>query len=476
MNWSFHLLPVVLLSSCASLSRDPLNSVRSQSRERLGYDVAVPTSDQESAEVTALVNSLLRRPLTANSAAQIALLNNRRLRATLGDVGISQAELVEASTPRNPVLHGRPRWSNPGGLPNTELGLEGELISLLMLPLQKRIAAHKLVQTERRVAHDIMQLAAEAKTAWFQVVAGEQHLRKLRDISLVNNSVADFGRRVHEAGNLNNLELMELQVSGQQVQADILRERTELAAQRAKLNRVMGLGGAQTQWQLATSELPGLPASDPSLARAEALALLQRQDLAAANAHVAAVKGALAIKRKTRFIPGLELGLDTERDTNGTQLTGPELRIDLPIFNWGRAAMRKLEGELRKAQAEAEAVEAELRNDVAASHSTLRLAREAAAYHQQTLLPQRRSIVKETLLQYNAMQKSNVALLRAKEEELRAEKEALTSLRDYWIARVELEKAAGGSLESKAGGSPALAIPAAPVKTTPASSSAHHQH
>jgi cobalt-zinc-cadmium efflux system outer membrane protein len=472
----FHhsLLPIVLLSSCASLSRDPLQSVRSEARERLGFDVTVPETAQDAAEITSRVNALLRRPLTAPNAVQIALLNNRRLRATLEDVGISQAEFVEASTPANPVLHGRPRWTSPGGLPNTELGLESELIALLMLPLQKRIASHKLVQTERRVSQEILQLAAETKSAWFTLLASEQQVRKLQDIAGVNESIADFGKRVHDAGNINNLELMELQVSHQQVQADIRRARIEVAANRAKLSRLMGLSGAGTQWRLASNELPALPSSDPSMTRAEVAALARRQDIAAAKANVDAIAGALSMKRKTRFIPGVEFGVDTERDVDGTQQTGPEFRIALPLFNWGRASVRKLEGELRQAQAQVEAVEAEVRNDVAASHAALRLAREAVSYQTSVLVPQRQNILKETLLQYNAMQKSNIMLLRAKEEEQRAQKDAIETLRDYWLARVELEKAVGGSLNLKGDSSPASSSETTKPAATGAASHQHH--
>ena len=460
MNQLNCLLALMLLSSCASLSRDPLNSVRSQTRERLGYDVASTATAQDSADVAARVTALLKRPLSADSAVQIALLNNRRLRATLEDVGISQAELVEASTPRNPVLHGRPRWSSPGGLSNAEFGLESEVLDFLLLPLQKRMAAQALVQTERRVSHEILQLSAETKAAWFMLLASEQQLRKLRDIAGVNESVSDFAKRVHDAGNINDLELMELQVGYQQAQADIKRARSEVEMHHAKLNRLLGLSGAQAKWTLSLNELPALPSSDPSLARAEAAALSQRQDLAAAKAHVSAMEGALALKRKTRLIPGVNLGVDTERETDGTRLTGPEVRLEVPLFNWGKASIRKLEGELRQAHAEAEAIEAEVRNDVAASHAALRLAREAAEYQKTTLLPQRQSILKETLLHYNAMQKSNIALLRAKDEEQRAEKDAIESLRDYWLARGELEKAAGGSLSIKAGSKPSSAKPA----------------
>jgi cobalt-zinc-cadmium efflux system outer membrane protein len=435
-----------------------LRLVRSQTRERLGYDISATTTAQDSAAVAARVTALMKRPLSADSAAQIALLNNRRLRSTLEDVGISQAELVEASTPRNPVLHGRPRWTSPGGLPNPEFGLEAEVLDFLLIPLQKRIAAQSLVQTERRVSHDILQLAAETKAAWFMLLASEQQLSKLHDIAGVNESISDFANRVHDAGNINDLELMELQVGYQQVQADMKRGRADVETHRAKLNRLLGLNGTL---RLALEELPALPSGDPSLATAEAVALAQRQDLAAAKSHVAAMQSALALKRKTRLIPGLNLGVDTEREPDGTRLTGPELRLDLPIFNWGKASIRKLEGQLRQTQAEAEALESEVRNDVAASYAAMRLAREASEYQTTTLLPQRQSILKETLLHYNAMQKSNIALLRVKDEQQRAEKEAIESLRDYWLARGELEKAAGGRLSGKASGKPTASKPAA---------------
>ena len=468
------LLPLLLLSSCASLSRDPLKSVRAQTRDHLGYDVIAPAAAQDSAEVTARVSGLLRRPLTANSAAQIALLNNRRLRATLEDVGISQAEFLEASTLRNPTLASSVRFPSGGGGPNWEFNLAGDVLDALLLPMKRRIAGYNLVQTERRVSHEILQLAAETKGAWFMLLASEQHLRKLGDIAGVNESVSDFAKRMHDAGNINDLELMELQVGYQQAQADMKRARSEVETHRAKLNRLLGLNGAQAHWTLALNELPSLPSSDPSLSKAEATALAQRQDLAAARANIQGLEVALALKRKTRLIPGLNLGVDTERDPSGSTVTGPTLDVELPIFNRGRASVAKLEAELRQSRALAEAIEAEVRNDVAASHGALRLAREAAEYQKTTLLPQRQSILKETLLHYTAMQKSNIALLRVKDEEQRAEKDAIESLRDYWVARGDLEKAAGGSLSIKSGSKPSSSKPMSAAKSDAAPSHAQH--
>jgi cobalt-zinc-cadmium efflux system outer membrane protein len=111
--------------------------------------------------------------------------------------------------------------------------------------------------------------------------------------------------------------------------------------------------------------------------------------------------------------------------------------------------VKKLEAELRQAQANAEALEAEVRNDVEAAHAALVNARDSASHLSEVLLPQRQRILKETLLHYNAMQKSNFELLSAKQEEQRAAQEQIEALRDYWLARADLEKAAGGSLAPK---------------------------
>jgi len=451
-----HFLPLLLLSSCADVPRDPLRPVRSHSRERLGLEVAAPASAEERARIGARVDALLARPLTASSAAQIALLNNRRVRAALEEVNISAADLLQAGLPSNPVFHARPRWSTTG-LSNTEFGLESEILELVFLRARKAIASRNLAQTQRSVSHEVLNLGAEAKMAYYRVVAGEQQLERLRSIAEINDAVSDIARRVFEAGNISDLDRMELETGRQQVQADMKRARAELESHRAKLNRVLGLSGARARWKLSASKLPAMPPADPTAAGAEAAALSQRQDLVAAREHVATLEDALALKRKTRFIPGLELGVDTERD-QGEQLTGPEARIRLPLFDWGQASVRRLESEVRQARAEAEAVEEEVRNDVAASHAALRMAREASEFQQSSLLPQRRNILTQTLLHYNAMQVSNFALLRAKDEEQRAEKDAIENLRDYWLARVELEKAVGGGLRGRPGGKPTSVV------------------
>src|SRR5713101_4311977 len=57
--------------------------------------------DQEAAEK---LRALLQRKLTADDAVQIAMLNNRDLQAIYTDLGVAQADLVQAGRFRNPIL------------------------------------------------------------------------------------------------------------------------------------------------------------------------------------------------------------------------------------------------------------------------------------------------------------------------------------------------------------------------------------
>ena len=95
------------------------------------------------------------------------------------------------------------------------------------------------------------------------------------------------------------------------------------------------------------------------------------------------------------------------------------------------------------------------------NRDALLAAREVAEFFAKVLLPQRQRALHETLLHYNAMQKSNFELLAAKEREQVTEREAIEALRDYWIARAELEQAVGGSLTREV---PPRTPPAPPAK------------
>ncbi len=409
---------------------------------------------------TARAEKLLHRPLTPESAVEIALLQNQGLRATIEEVAIAEAERREASTPRNPTLSSSVRWPHSGGGSNPEFGIAGDVLSWILLPLSRKLAAREYEITSRRITNEVLTTALEAKAAFYEAQGARQLAGKTRDIAAVMEASADIARRLHEAGNINDLELTQQQALAQQTQLDVKQAEAEAESARIKLARKLGV--ARPERIQISGDLPAIPSSFTSLAAVEALASDQREDLAAARLRTSSINQALRLKQKSRWLPGLELGVNTEREVDGEQLTGPTLDIELPLFDRGQNSIRKLEAELRQSDALALALELSIRNDVQSAYHALKSARATYQHLASTLLPARQKILKETLLQYNAMHKSNFELLLAKEEDERAEESLINAARDYWVAYAELEKSAGGTLKKKPSSAKADAGKASP--------------
>src|SRR5574343_1301951 len=91
------------LAGCATFSDDGgFGRVEQTTRERLDKDVKWARSDADRSALQARVAELLANPLTADDAIQLALYNNRGLQAAFFDLGIGEAELVQAGRLPNP--------------------------------------------------------------------------------------------------------------------------------------------------------------------------------------------------------------------------------------------------------------------------------------------------------------------------------------------------------------------------------------
>ena len=92
-------------------------------------------------EAAEAVRSLLARELTADSAVQVALLNNRDLQATYEDLSVAQSDLVAAGLLRNPVFDAEVRFGEAGGGTGVALGVAQDFLDVLFIPLCTRCVA-----------------------------------------------------------------------------------------------------------------------------------------------------------------------------------------------------------------------------------------------------------------------------------------------------------------------------------------------
>jgi cobalt-zinc-cadmium efflux system outer membrane protein len=469
-------LPLAFAGCTSTNPQGAFDDVAKHVASRTGQEVRWMREDAERGEIEKAVESLLQSNLTARSAVAVALLNNRTLQADFESIGVSQAELAQASRLRNPQFSGFWRLPTQGPtVVNAAYSLAQDFLDLLTLPARKKIAARNLEGTKLRVAHAVLRQANETEVALYTVQARQQLTNRLNIVVEVNEAAADIARRQHDAGNITELEFYNQQTAYAQSRLDLARVQAQVRADRERLNRLLGLWGKQTAWQIA-DELPPIPDKELPLENLEALAASRRFDLGAAREGVQNVLAALKLKKRVRWIPAANLGVSAERELDQPWVIGPTLDLEVPLFDQGQAELARLNSEYRRAQRNFEALAVNIRSEVRETRDTLIAARDAAEYFNKVLLPQRQRILRETLLQYNAMQKSNFELLAAKEREQLAEREAIEALRDYWIARAELERVVGGSLTREVSSLTSLRPAASPDSTRPEKHHDEHKH
>jgi cobalt-zinc-cadmium efflux system outer membrane protein len=433
------------VAGCAHVDPNPaFRELANTVHLRTGKRVQWNRGSAEDAQAQAAVASLLSHPLTADSAVQVALLNNHNLQAKYEELGIAQADLVEAGLLRNPIFTFERRF--PGQA--MEMDLLKEFIDILLLPLRKRIAAAQFEAAKLRVGHEILSVAAEVRAAFYEHQGDEQLVDLRKTVAEATERSAETALRMQQAGNLKNLDLATEQASHAQAKIELAKAQSEAVQTREKLNKLMGAFGAQTNWTVA-SRLPEPSGGEVSTSQLESRAIQQRLDLAAARQEFIAQARSLGIARADAILQQAEVGAHYEREISGEYAVGPSVNVPIPIFNQGQAAVARSSAKLRQSEQRYLALAADIRSDVRAARDKMLLSRRQIEYFKSTALPTRTRVTEESQLEYNAMQIGPFQLLQAKQEEVKTGAESVEALRDYWVARAELEKAVGGSLTGK---------------------------
>jgi cobalt-zinc-cadmium efflux system outer membrane protein len=374
------------------------------------------------------------------------LLNNPNLQALYEDLGVSQADVVEAGLLENPVIFGQARFpSKSEESTNYEFGITQNFLNILMQPSRKRLSAIRFEQVKLHVADEVIRMVAEVRKSYFSAL-GARQIRDMRnEISLAAASSFELAQRLHSAGNISDLQLATENAHFEQSRLELARSETALFDAREQLTRLMGLWGSQTHWRLP-AQLPDMPSDEIPLEDLEATAIENRLDLAAERKAVEALAQALGITIDWRWVGHVEVGISTERETDRTWVTGPSLAIELPIFNQRQADIARLEAQLRRSQKRLTAQAIDIRSEVRSLRNRLMMQRNVIDHYRRAVLPLREQIVDLTLKNYNYMLTGAFDLLMAKKQEFEAYQTYLEAIRDYWIIRADMQRSLGGRL------------------------------
>jgi outer membrane protein TolC len=439
------LAGAALLAGCASLSPDGgVGDVARMTQER----IAQPAPLARRADNHADVKALLSAPLGAESAVRIALLNNAALQASLEELGMAEADFVQAGRLRNPGLgFGRLRG---GGETEIDRSIGFDIAGLLTLPARTKIERQRFEQAKLQAASQAVQLANDARKAFYSAVAAAQAARFADQVRQSAEAAAELAARMRAAGNWSKLDVAREQAFYQDALTLQARAHLRATTTREELVRALGLWGDQLSFSLP-ERLPDLPGAPRTVDNAEAQALSQRLDVLIARHDAEATANAFGLTSATSFVNVFDAGYANKSTTGMPRQNGYEIALELPLFDWGGARVARAEAAYMQAVHRTAETAVRARSEVREAYASYRTAWDIARHYRDEVVPLRKQISDEVLLRYNGMLASTFELLANARDQQGSVNASIEAQRDFWIADTNLQLAMtnGGNTEPR---------------------------
>ncbi|MCF1479686.1 TolC family protein [Agrobacterium vitis] len=467
-------LPLVLggcVSSAEySAATAGFSNVANKTAEATGKDTVWVQNRQDAQVVSGRVKTLLaKKTVDVETAVQVALLNNKGLQAAYADLGDSSADAWQSTMLVNPTVGiGLTGIGTPGL--EAYKAIEGVIATnILALATQKRnveIADGGFRKAQLNAALRTLQLAAETRRAWITAVASWETVAQLNQAQAAADAASELAQKIGEAGSLTKGGQAREHVFYAELTGQTAKARLEARLAKEELTRLMGLWGSDIDYQIA-NRLPQLPKGLVKRDLIEAEALERRVDLQIAKLDLATTAKSYKLTEATRYVTDLEIlsGFETERELEDgekhKQTTGNvELEFVIPIFDSGKARMRKSElAYMRAANVLAEKA-VNVRSEARSAYQAYRANYDIARHYRNSVVPLRTKIEEESLLTYNGMITNTFELLADSREKVNSILLAVNAKRDFWLAEANLAPAIYGGGAGSAGGETEVAAAA----------------
>lgn len=436
---------VIIASGCTRVPTVNDGYVTSMIANRIGAKVEWRQGSNQDQQVQDFIKGTVENELTADSAIQIALLNNPKIQAVFEELGMARADLVEAGLLSNPSFEVEIRYPHVRNLhTNIEYLITSSLLDIFLIPLRIKLAAAEFEQTKLKVSNEILNLAFSVRETYYELGAEKQkisYIQSVVDLTSINNEIVS---RQINIGNVNTFEFQLSQSRLLEVKLELAKSKAEIIRLTEKLNRLLGFS-SDVCLIFPDNLLDDIDYYGFDLCSLESIALEHRLDLQIARFEIRRLGRMLGLKEWWTYT-NLKGGLAGERDPDGINLMGPGFSGELPIFNYGQAARMRLFAQLRWAKDHLAELEIEVRSEVRAAHKLLISYLKIINDYQYNLLPMQSKIASSSEELYNVMGLGIDKLLENKRQEVVAAQNYTESIRQYLIARVQLDRALGGYL------------------------------
>jgi outer membrane protein TolC len=455
LRWGLLAGTAALLGGCAGFSPDGgMAPIQAAAYAEIGKDVVKIGDEQIALTAKSRVDQLLRKPLTADSAVQVALLNNRGLQAAFNELGIAEAQMVAASLPPNP----RFGISKLSGRFEVEIERQvvGSLLALITLPARAEIAGDRFKTAQLRAVEAVLRLAADARRQYYRAVAANAQVGFYQEAKASADAASELFKRLGESGGVNKIDQAREFAFEAELTVQLAQARQQQSQERERLVRQLGLWGNDLKFRLGS--LPPLPRLQ-SVKAIEAEALRKRVDIQIARAELDTLAKSLGLANATRFVNDIDLlgrrtydrgrsvGADGHVERESSRSRTLELEIDIPIYDFGQSKVALAEQTYMQAANRLAEKAVNARSEAREAYTAYRANYDITRQYQNNVLPLRKIIQEQSLLQYSGMLNDVTDLITDARNRILSNVAAINARRDFWIAHTDFKHAliGGGS-------------------------------
>ena len=440
----------------------------SRTRQATGKDVVwIQTREQANGLAVRTRNLIYKKTVSADTAVQVALLNNKGLQAAYADIGLSSANVWQETMPVNPTMS--VGFMEFGATRSLEAAIVANIFSLMTRDRRVAIAEARFRQAELRAAEETLRLAADARRAWLRAVGAAETVRYLAKAQETANAASELAMELGKTGAFTKTaqareHALYAELAGQAAEA-----RMTARTSKEALTRLMGVWGNEADFTIPAT-LPVLPKKLTVKRAIEAEALKKRVDLDVAQWELEALARSYGLTQATRYVTDLELlaGVEFEEEKAEEKgekdkvLTSPMFEVEfvIPIFDTGKARMRKAEFSYMRAANQLAEKAVQIRSESREAYDRYRSTYQIARHYRDQVLPLRTLIEKESLLTYNGMITNTFELLADTRAKVNALVLSVNAKQNFWLAEVDLATAVYGGGAATGGSENAAATAA----------------
>ena len=204
-------------------------------------------SQEDARENARSVHALIhRKTISADTAVQVALLNNRGLQAAYAELGLSAADAWQQTMLENPTVSIGILGVNAPGL-GLFRAIEGMIANnLLSLATQKRrvaMADTRFRQAQVTAVTETLSLAHETRRAWIAAVSAFEQVGYLKKAQLSADASSELAKRLGDTGAIPKAAQAREQAFYAELTGQLAEAQLSARLAKEQLTRLMGAVG-----------------------------------------------------------------------------------------------------------------------------------------------------------------------------------------------------------------------------------------